>query len=61
LFEEQIRVETENFIMSESGEVKTFTQATDKLFGKRIYDYDEAYSYVSTLLKSIPLKNTLIS
>jgi len=59
LFEEQIRVETENFIMSESGEVKTFTQATDKLFGKRIYDYDEAYSYVFDFAKKYTLEKYL--
>ena len=59
LFEEQIRVETENFIMSESGEVKTFTQATDKLFGKRIYDYDEAYSYIFDFAKTNTLNKYL--
>jgi dihydroorotate dehydrogenase (fumarate) len=31
LFEEQIQVETEKVIKSEDGEVKTFTQAPDKL------------------------------
>ena len=55
LFEEQINVETENVIISEEGEVKTFTRAPDKLFGKRIYDYDEAYSYIFDFAK----RNTL--
>ena len=55
LFEEQIHIETEKVIKSEEGEVKTFTQAPDKLFGKRIYDYDEAYSYIFDFAK----RNTL--
>jgi dihydroorotate dehydrogenase (fumarate) len=59
LFEEQIRVETENVIISEEGEVKTFTQASDKLFGKRIYDYDEAYSYIFDFAKMNTLEKYL--
>lgn len=55
LFEEQIHIETEKVIKSEEGEIKTFTQASDKLFGKRIYDYDEAYSYIFDFAK----RNTL--
>jgi dihydroorotate dehydrogenase (fumarate) len=59
LFEEQIHVETENVIKSEEGEVKTFTQAPDKLFGKRIYDYDEAYSYIFDFAKMNTLEKYL--
>jgi len=59
LFEEQITIETKNAIKSEEGEVKTFTQAPDKLFGKRIYDYDEAYSYIFDYAKSNTLEKYL--
>jgi dihydroorotate dehydrogenase (fumarate) len=59
LFEEQIQVETHNVIKSEKGEIKTFTQAPDKLFGKRIYDYDEAYSYIFDLAKKETLEKYL--
>jgi dihydroorotate dehydrogenase (fumarate) len=59
LFEEQIQVETENVIKSESGEIKTYTQASDKLFGKRIYDYDEAYSYIFDYAKTNTLEKYL--
>ena len=59
LFEEQINIETKNAIKSEEGEVKTFTQASDKLFGKRIYDYDEAYSYIFDYAKANTLEKYL--
>jgi dihydroorotate dehydrogenase (fumarate) len=59
LFEEQINVETKEAIKSEEGKVKTFTQASDKLFGKRIYDYDEAYSYIFDYAKSNTLDKYL--
>ena len=59
LFEEQINVDTENVIKSEEGEVKTFTQAQNKLFGKRIYDYDEAYSYIFDYAKTNTLEKYL--
>jgi dihydroorotate dehydrogenase (fumarate) len=59
LFEEQINIETKNAIKSEEGEVKTFTQAPDKLFGKRIYDYDEAYSYIFDYAKANALEKYL--
>ncbi len=55
LFEEQIHLETEKVIRTEQGGTKTFTQASDKFFGKRIYDYDEAYSYIYDYAK----RNTL--
>ena len=60
LFEEQINIEAENTIRSEEGLVKTFTQATDKLFGKRIYDYDEAYSYIFDYAKTNTLDKYLV-
>jgi dihydroorotate dehydrogenase (fumarate) len=59
LFEEQITIETKNAIKSEEGEVKTFTQAPDKLFGKRIYDYEEAYSYIFDYAKENTLEKYL--
>lgn len=59
LFEEQITIESINAIKSEEGEVKTFTQAPDKLFGKRIYDYEEAYSYIFDYAKENTLEKYL--
>jgi dihydroorotate dehydrogenase (fumarate) len=55
LFEEQIHVDTEKVIKNEQGKVTTFTQAPDTIFSKRIYDYDEAYSYIYDFAK----RNTL--
>jgi dihydroorotate dehydrogenase (fumarate) len=55
LFEEQIHVETEKVIKTEQGSVATFTQAPDTILSKRIYDYDEAYSYIYDFAK----RNTL--
>lgn len=55
LFEEQIHVETEKVIKTDQGNVKTFTQAPDTILSKRIYDYDEAYSYIYDFAK----RNTL--
>jgi dihydroorotate dehydrogenase (fumarate) len=46
LFEEQIHVETEKVIKNDQDGVSTFTHAADTIFSKRIYDYDEAYSYI---------------
>jgi dihydroorotate dehydrogenase (fumarate) len=55
LFEEQIHVETEKVIKTDQDGVKTFTHAPDTIFSKRIYDYDEAYSYIYDFAK----RNTL--
>jgi dihydroorotate dehydrogenase (fumarate) len=55
LFEEQIHVETEKMIKTDQGNVKTFNQAPDTIISKRIYDYDEAYSYIYDFAK----RNTL--
>jgi dihydroorotate dehydrogenase (fumarate) len=55
LFEEQIHVDTEKVIKNENGKVTTFTQAPDTILSKRIYDYDEAYSYIYDFAK----RNTL--
>jgi dihydroorotate dehydrogenase (fumarate) len=55
LFEEQINVETEKVIKKDQGTVKTFTHAPDTILSKRIYDYDEAYSYIYDFAK----RNTL--
>ena len=55
LFEEQIHVETEKVIKNDKSGVTTFTHAPDTIFSKRIYDYDEAYSYIYDFAK----RNTL--
>jgi dihydroorotate dehydrogenase (fumarate) len=55
LFEEQIHVETEKVIKNDQGSVTTFTKAPDTILSKRIYDYDEAYSYIYDFAK----RNTL--
>jgi dihydroorotate dehydrogenase (fumarate) len=59
LFEEQINIESEKTIKSEEGNVKTFTKASDKLFGKRIHDYDESYSYIFDYAKTNTLDKYL--
>jgi dihydroorotate dehydrogenase (fumarate) len=59
IFEEQIKIDTENAIKSDEGKITTFTQAPDKLFGKRIYDYDEAYSYIFDYAKTNTLDKYL--
>ncbi len=55
LFEEQINIETEKVIKTDNGNVETFTHAPDTILSKRIYDYDEAYSYIYDFAK----RNTL--
>jgi dihydroorotate dehydrogenase (fumarate) len=55
MFEEQIHIETEKVIKTDKGNVETFTHAPDTLLSKRIYDYDEAYSYIYDFAK----RNTL--
>jgi dihydroorotate dehydrogenase (fumarate) len=55
LFEEQIHLETEKVIKNDKDGVKTFTHAPDTIISKRIYDYDEAYSYIYDFAK----RNTL--
>lgn len=46
MFEEQINIETEKYIKDGEGNVKTLLNAPDNLTSKRIYDYNEAYSYI---------------
>jgi dihydroorotate dehydrogenase (fumarate) len=55
LFEEQIQVESEKVIKTDKGRVKTFTHAAETIVSKRIYDYEEAYSYIFDFAK----RNTL--
>ena len=55
LFEEQIHIEAEKVIKNETDGVSTFSHAPDTIFSKRIYDYDEAYSYIYDFAK----RNTL--
>ena len=61
LFEEQIRLETEKVIKNDKGGVSIFNHAPDTLLSKRIYDYDEAYSYIYDFAKRILLENILTS
>lgn len=58
MFEEQIHIETEHYIKTEQG-VKTFTNAPTTIIGKRIYDYDEAYSYIYDYAKNNTLSKYL--
>ena len=59
MFEEQINIETEKVIKSNKDGVKTFTQAPDTIFSKRIYDYEEAYSYIYDFAKGNTLSKYL--
>ena len=55
LFEEQIQIEAEKVIKNDTDGVSTFSHAPDTILSKRIYDYDEAYSYIYDFAK----RNTL--
>jgi dihydroorotate dehydrogenase (fumarate) len=46
IFEEQINVDTEKVIKNEEGNIKLLTRASDLMIGRRVHDYDEAYSYI---------------
>ncbi len=46
VFEEQINVDTEKVIKNEEGNIKLLTRASDLMLGRRVHDYDEAYSYI---------------
>lgn len=52
LFEEQIQVESEKVIKTDKGDIKTFTHAPETILSKRIYDYDEVYSYIYDFAKT---------
>jgi dihydroorotate dehydrogenase (fumarate) len=55
LFEEQIHIETEKVIKNDQDGISSFNHAPDTLLSKRIYDYDEAYSYIY----DFAMRNTL--
>jgi dihydroorotate dehydrogenase (fumarate) len=55
LFEEQIHIEAEKVIKNGTEGVSTFSHAPDTILSRRIYDYDEAYSYIYDFAK----RNTL--
>lgn len=59
MFEEQIHIETEHYIKNEQGNVKTYTNAPNTIIGKRVYDYDEAYSYIYDYAKNNTLNKHL--
>ena len=55
LFEEQVHIEAEKVIKNNTDGVSTFSNAPNTIFSKRIYDYEEAYSYIYDFAK----RNTL--
>ena len=59
VFEEQIHQDTEKNIEKEEGGIKTYTQAQDIYVNRRIYDYDEAYSYIYDYAKKHTLNKYL--
>jgi len=59
MFEEQINIETERYIRDGKGNVRTFIDAPDNLTSSRIYDYDEAYSYIYDYAKNNTLDKYL--
>ncbi len=59
MFEEQIHIETEKYIKDEHGSVKSFNDAPNTIFSKRVYDYEEAYSYIYDYAKSNTLDKYL--
>ncbi len=59
MFEEQIHIETENYIKDEHGSVKSFNNAPNTLLSKRVYDYEEAYSYIYDYAKNNTLEKYL--
>ncbi len=59
MFEEQIHIETQHYIRDEHGGVKTFNNAPNTIISKRVYDYDEAYSYIYDYAKNNTLDKYL--
>src|SRR5665647_1919900 len=55
LFEEQIQSEAEKVIKNNTNELSITNRTSQTIFNRRIYDYDEAYSYVYDFAK----RNTL--
>lgn len=55
LFEEQIHAEAEKVIKNNTLAESTVERPSETIFNKRIYDYDEAYSYIYDFAK----RNTL--
>src|SRR5664280_1072495 len=55
LFEEQIQYEAEKVIKNNTNELSTTNRPSQTIFNRRIYDYDEAYSYIYDFAK----RNTL--
>ena len=55
LFEEQIQSEAEKVIKNNTDEISTVNRPSQTIFNKRIYDYEEAYSYIYDFAK----RNTL--
>jgi dihydroorotate dehydrogenase (fumarate) len=59
MFEEQIHIETEKYIKDENGSVKSFNNTPGTILSKRVYDYDEAYSYIYDYAKNNTLEKYL--
>jgi dihydroorotate dehydrogenase (fumarate) len=55
LFEDQIQYEAEKVIKNNTNEISPYSRPSETIFNKRIYDYDEAYSYIFDFAK----RNTL--
>jgi dihydroorotate dehydrogenase (fumarate) len=55
LFEEQIQHEAEKVIKNNTSSESKINRPSETIFNKRIYDYDEAYSYIFDFAK----RNTL--
>jgi dihydroorotate dehydrogenase (fumarate) len=55
IFEEQINSESENVIKNNTKERSQYTRPSETIYSPRIYDYDEAYSYIFDFTK----RNTL--
>lgn len=59
MFEEQIHIETEKYIKDGHGSVKNLTNAPNTIIDKRVFDYDEAYSYIYDYAKGNTLDKYL--
>jgi dihydroorotate dehydrogenase (fumarate) len=55
IFEEQIKSEAENIIKKNTTETSSYERPSETIWSKRIYDYEEAYSYMFDFAK----RNTL--
>jgi dihydroorotate dehydrogenase (fumarate) len=59
IFEEQIKQETEKFIVSEDDKIKHWNNAYGNIMTSRSYDYEEAMNYISDYAKEHTLSDYL--